>query len=411
MQLPEELDHCSALVLGGGVVGLSTAIVLQSLGLSVAIVTRHIADQSDPKVLMPPQLASGYAMASAYPHNLRIENLPEISHLSQKVFRALSHMETAGVSVYHMFEVFENEPDPPPLSEQRLNFEYFSGSPGQLKATVNPPFHPEASYLWGWQFDTFFADMPHYLRFLRTRFLDRGGHFFQMELNRAHLERVVRGRAVANCLGLGARELFADTSACNVMRGKQIQVIGAPPVTLAGQPVAYNYTPKANLFSRADGTPEYVHFFPRSDGWILGQTREPGWMDDEHNWHGQPVFGEELEIGGVPVPKPILDVNVAILENWLGLTVPAGQLQGREGYRYYRDGDDIGVRLDLDKTTEACLVHNYGHGGSGVTMSWGCAIRSEQLLIASGGITAVQHCKDKLDDLLCQALLSGHTAK
>jgi D-amino-acid oxidase len=40
----------------------------------------------------------------------------------------------------------------------------------------------------------------------------------------------------------------------------------------------------------------------------------------------------------------------------------------RVGLRPFRKAN---VRLDHEPGT--CIVHNYGHGGSGVTFSWGCA--------------------------------------
>lgn len=45
-------------------------------------------------------------------------------------------------------------------------------------------------------------------------------------------------------------------------------------------------------------------------------------------------------------------------------------LGGRVGARPTR----IKVRVDADLLVEGTLVvHNYGHGGAGVTLSWGCA--------------------------------------
>ena len=31
------------------------------------------------------------------------------------------------------------------------------------------------------------------------------------------------------------------------------------------------------------------------------------------------------------------------------------------------------VRLEKETVSGKTLIHNYGHGGSGVTLSWGCA--------------------------------------
>ena len=32
------------------------------------------------------------------------------------------------------------------------------------------------------------------------------------------------------------------------------------------------------------------------------------------------------------------------------------------------------VRLEQERQRGTCIIHNYGHGGSGVTLSWGCAM-------------------------------------
>lgn len=39
------------------------------------------------------------------------------------------------------------------------------------------------------------------------------------------------------------------------------------------------------------------------------------------------------------------------------------------------------VRVEADRLPDGTpLVHNYGHGGAGVTLSWGCAVEVEGLL-------------------------------
>ncbi|MGI8760767.1 MAG: FAD-dependent oxidoreductase, partial [Jatrophihabitantaceae bacterium] len=42
------------------------------------------------------------------------------------------------------------------------------------------------------------------------------------------------------------------------------------------------------------------------------------------------------------------------------------------------------VRLEAEQVGDARCVHNYGHGGSGVTLSWGCAREAAALLTDQG---------------------------
>ena len=41
----------------------------------------------------------------------------------------------------------------------------------------------------------------------------------------------------------------------------------------------------------------------------------------------------------------------------------------RAGLRFFRKQN---IRLEQEQDT--CIIHNYGHGGAGVTLSWGCAL-------------------------------------
>ena len=47
------------------------------------------------------------------------------------------------------------------------------------------------------------------------------------------------------------------------------------------------------------------------------------------------------------------------------------------GLRPHRDP---GFMLRAGKLDEKLLIHNYGHGGAGVTVSWGCAYRVADLV-------------------------------
>ena len=49
------------------------------------------------------------------------------------------------------------------------------------------------------------------------------------------------------------------------------------------------------------------------------------------------------------------------------------------GVRPYRTGS---YRLDTENAAGRLLVHNYGHGGAGITLSWGCAARVRDIVAA-----------------------------
>jgi len=376
------LASCNVWVLGGGITGLTTAIACQSFGLKAGIIAEHAPGFS--AAHGGSLIATEYAMASAYPHNLRVANLEHISDLSQAVFKYLCSLPESGVKRYRMYEVFEHEPAQAPLSSRRMKFQHFEGRPDQLKRTIDPPSRPGATYLWGWTFETFFADMPEYLPFLWSMFFERGGILHRTRVSNDSILQLSENRILVNCLGYGAVNVFNDRSPSTIMRGRQVLVPGSAPVTGPDNlPVAYNYTPPAEIFPRADGDAEYVHFFPRSDGWILGQTREPGHLLSDGTWEGDAVTSPERAIGGKVTPIPIVDLNQSLLQSWVGQDLSGRKLIAREGFRYYRDPNSTGVRLQCEQVDNNLIVHNYGHGGSGITMSWGCAAETARLVAAA----------------------------
>jgi D-amino-acid oxidase len=135
--------------------------------------------------------------------------------------------------------------------------------------------------------------------------------------------------AVINCSALGARELCNDKTVIPV-RGQVVLLEPGFPdhIFLDNQ------------------TPAYI--VPRKDATIVGGTYEENVYDEATE---QESLNDILKRAYSVFPG--LDKR-KIIGNWAGL-------------RPYRPG----VRVEREPGTN--IIHNYGHGGSGYTLAFGCA--------------------------------------
>lgn len=96
---------------------------------------------------------------------------------------------------------------------------------------------------------------------------------------------------------------------------------------------------------------------------------------------GQVVLGgsvEEDETDCVVDPK----ITEGILDRCVNVE-PA--LRGVKvlGYRVGIRPSRLRVRVERDDSGPVPVLHNYGHGGSGVSLSWGCAREAASLAVAA----------------------------
>jgi len=180
----------------------------------------------------------------------------------------------------------------------------------------------------GWSFHAPVADMGSYLPWLAGRVEALGGTITR--LNLSALPDPPPGGVVVNCSGLGARLLGADRSVVPV-RGQVVVVeqFGLDRWWLAPSDPA---------------GPTYV--IPREHDVVVGGT------DVEGEWSRTPspeTAEQILERAGRLVPGLR---GARVLRHRVGLR-PV-----RPSVRVERVGD---------------VVHCYGHGGAGVTLSWGVA--------------------------------------
>jgi len=190
--------------------------------------------------------------------------------------------------------------------------------PGLDRETALPP-----GYVDGWTFVTPIVEMPVYLRWLGARVTGLGG-----TITRLNLQALPAGAdLVVNASGLGARLLSSDKSVAPVR----------------GQLVYVEQFGQDRWILDPEG-PTFV--LPRAQDVVVGSTADEG----EWSRTSSPeVTGEILRRATLLVPE----------------LAKARVIRTKVGLRPVRPA----VRLErVDR-----VVHCYGHGGAGITLSWGCA--------------------------------------
>ena len=289
--------------------GLSCAVRLLEAGHEVEV----ISDRFSPDTVSDIAAAIWYPFLTAPADRAdgwSIATYAELERLSERE-------PQSGVRMRDGREYLRQAVDPPEWSEDIAAFRILDDSE-----------IPEG-YVFGWQFRAPVIEMQLYMPWLRSRVEALGGSFVQSfveDLNE------VSGEVVVNCVGLGARELCGDEE--------------VRPVR--GQVIFIDQDPGIGHFDQQPETLTYT--IPRSDVTVLGGTAQ---VDD---W-GMDIRAEDdkLILSKVEALWPELDRSRII--------------GGAVGLRPSRSE----VRLDVEYIGERKVVHNYGHGGAGVTLSWGCA--------------------------------------
>ncbi|MFJ8107764.1 FAD-dependent oxidoreductase [Streptomyces sp. NPDC096132] len=308
-------------VVGGGVIGLATAVVLAERGRRVRVWTREPAERT----------TSAVAGALWWPYHIE----PMVSAWtwalrSLEVYEELA--ERPGVTGVRLVDGVMGETD-------LADVEGWAAGrlPGLRRATARE--YGAGSGVWA---RLPLIDMAVHLPWLRERLLRAGG---------AVEERTVSDLAeadapvVVNCTGLGARDLVADASV-RPQRG-QLVVVENPGVDTW-------------LVSTApDGAMAYL--FPQPGRLLLGGTAD----DDAWSLEPDPTVAEGIVRRCAALRPEIAGARI---------------LEHRVGLRPVRPE----VRLEREDLPDGrVLVHHYGHGGAGVTVAWGCAEEAANLATSS----------------------------
>ena len=262
---------------------------------------------------LPRETTSVVAAALWYPYKaLPEDKVTAWGATAYAAFADLASEDGSGVRMLAGTEVLaERTPDP-----------WWAGAVPALDRVAPLPGYADA-----WSFVAPVIDMPVYLDWLRARLEALDGTVTRMSLGGLPPVEPGSDDVAVNCSGMGARLLAADTSV-HPVRGQVVQVRGV----------------EVDRWWLDESGPTYV--VPRTDTVVVGGT------DDEGDWSR--------------TPSP--ETAARILERASQLVPALARAEvvaHRVGLRPVRPE----VRLEAVGRT----VHCYGHGGAGVTLSWGCA--------------------------------------
>jgi len=299
----------SVLVIGGGVNGLSTGICFLEDGWDVTIYSEEFS----------PNTTSDVAAALWYPFlSAPVEKTNVWGSRTYDILKLLATEKGAGIDMTQTFEYFRSSQPDPVWKSTVDNFE---------RITEDLP----SDYVECFSFMTQVIEMPLYLEWLMNRYNLLGGKLEKRRVN-DFSEVPEKFQLVVNCTGLSSGELCNDPEVYPV-RGQIIRI-----------------KPKLNQMHLDQQIPTLSYIVPRSNDMILGGVAQEG------NWSLEPTE-EDRNFILEKCSKIIPDLkNAEIIEDIVGLRPGRAE-----------------VRLEKEQISGKAIIHNYGHGGSGVTLSWGCA--------------------------------------
>ena len=303
-----------AIVIGCGVSGLSCALRLLEGGFEVEIWTRDD----------PLRTTSGVAGAIWYPYKVGpADAVARWARASYVEFERLARVADSGV-------LFRRGVELVPAGAPDEAAEYRRGTRGLRR--LSQESLPDG-FERGFELQVPVVEMPLYLEYLLRRF-QRGGGSLQERTVARFDEALEACPLVINTTGLDSRELAGDREMVAI-RGQIVRVERGAIERF----VLDDYDPRG-----------VTYVVPRSQDCILGGTTDVGREDlvpDEADTRAILARCGELE-------PELRDARV--------LSVAVGLRPGRSS-----------VRLERERRGERTLIHDYGHGGAGVTLSWGCA--------------------------------------
>lgn len=311
-------------MIGAGVSGLTSAICLAEAGWPVRVWA----------AALPQQTTSAVAGAVWGPRPKEpVAKVRGWIEQSLHVFRDLVKDPATGVRMTPALSVgdrIETGAMPPGLE---LIPDVRPADPADVPGGFRAGFHATLPMI----------DMPQYLDCLTQRLAATGCEIETRPL-RSLAEAAEAAPIVINCAGLGARELAGDATVWPRF----------------GQHVVLTNPGLEQLFIERTGGSEWICYFAHPQRVVCGGISIPGRWD--------------------PTPEP--EITERILQRCRRIQPRLAEAAVIETITGLRP-DRPSVRVEAEPIGRALCIHNYGHGGDGVTLSWGCA--REVVNLVGGG--------------------------
>lgn len=308
------------LVIGGGVNGLTTALVLHEHRHDVTIIAKEWA----------PHIVSSIAAAIWHPYQVAHAEATEWATITAQRLVALYELPDAGIRPVLGCEYHRHEA-PTPDWAGALRFH---------EAIPLEELPPVEGIIAGYRFEVPLIETPIYMQWLRDQVIKAGiplvtGTIESLDEISSEYDGIV------NCTGLGAVALVGDTKMYPI-RGQIVKV-------KAGHVDRFLFDEEHPI--------QPIYIIPRTDGTILGGTAI---LQDWDMAVREETTSTILNHARALHP-PLQEAEV--------LDILVGLRPGREE-----------VRLERETYKGRPVIHNYGHGGAGYTLSWGCAEAVAKLL-------------------------------
>lgn len=297
-------------MIGAGISGMASAFELVAAGHRVSIFAKAFS----------PDITSNRAAAFWLPYHIRNDKRGiDWCRKSYEVYRSLAGDPATGISMKTLIKVVAD--DVPEVDRSWKDFM----PPGSYRPIEASQLLP--GYIEGDEAEVPLIETQIFLPWLQSQLKEKGVRFQQRTIT--GLNELKGYDRVVNCSGLGARELCNDVSLIPY-RG-QVALL-SPNVDL---PIFLD-----------NEKPQYI--VPRKDAIIVGGTYEENVFDE----CTEPATIEFLLQKAFDIYPELKQHQY--LGSWAGL-------------RPHR----ADVRLEKEEGTN--IIHNYGHGGSGFTLAFGCA--------------------------------------